>query len=164
MKQPTKSSGFTLVELMVTLAIVIILIAVAVPSFRSSTHSTRMTTQVNVFASFLMLARSEAVKRKNTVQVVSQSGDASNEWGGGAQMIDVPTNGVIAVLDPFNGNITVDSDANVTTISFVSRGFVSPAVTGNFDVCETNSSDNGRQFIITATGKTILITRELACP
>jgi len=164
MKQAKKDSGFTQAELMVTLAIMIILIAVAVPSLQSSTHSTKITTQVNTLASFLMLARSEAIKRQNSVQVTSQSRDAGDEWGGGAQMTDTVTGDVIAQLDPFNSNITVDSDADITTITFISLGYASPAVGGNFNVCKTNSNDDGHQFIVPATGKITLITRELTCP
>ncbi len=79
-------------------------------------------------------------------------------------MKDTTTNEVIAELDSFNGNLTMDSDANITTITFLSRGYTSPAVAGNFNVCETNSNDDGRQFMITATGKVILTVRNFACP
>ncbi len=161
MMQSKNSRGFTLIELMVTLAVAIIILAVAVPSFRSTTHSTRMTAQVNAFASFLMLARAEAVKRQRNITVASVAGAGSNEWGGGAQMRDASD--VIATLDAFNGNITMDSDAGVTAITFIPRGYANPAVAGNFNVCETSSNEDGRQFMITATGKVILITRSFPC-
>lgn len=162
MTQPKNSSGFTLIELMVTLAVAIIVIAVAVPSFRSTTHSTRMTAQVNSFSSFLMLARAEAVKRQRNITVASVTGDAGNEWGGGVQMRDADD--VIATLDAFNGNITMDNDAGTTTITFIPRGYASPAVAGNFNVCETSSNEDGRQFMVTATGKVVLINRNFSCP
>ncbi len=162
MTPPKNSKGLTLIELMVTLAVAIIIIAVAVPSFRSTTHSTKMTAQVNNFASFLMLARSEAVKRQRSITVNSLAGSGSNEWGGGVEMRD--GNEVIATLDAFDGNITMDNDAGTTVITFVPRGYASPAVAGNFNVCESSSSDAGRQFVVTATGKVVLVDRNFSCP
>ena len=58
-----KSSGFTLVELMITLAIAGILVAVGIPSFNSTISSNRLTSYANELVTALNLARSEAVKR-----------------------------------------------------------------------------------------------------
>ena len=70
-------TGFTLVELMVTLFIAAILITVAVPSFTTTIQNNRVTAQINDFVSTLNFARTEAIKRGARV-TVCKSGDASN--------------------------------------------------------------------------------------
>ena len=59
--------GVTLVELMVTIAVAAILLAVAVPGFRNLIVSNRLTATTNAFVAALNLARIEAVKRNARV-------------------------------------------------------------------------------------------------
>ena len=61
--------GFTLVELMVTLAVMAILIALALPSFRDVAMNLRMSGLVSDLMADLALARSEAIKRNLTVMI-----------------------------------------------------------------------------------------------
>src|SRR5688572_26386195 len=61
--------GFTLLELMVTLAVMAILIALALPSFRDVSMNLRMSGLVSDLMADLALARSEAIKRNLTVMV-----------------------------------------------------------------------------------------------
>lgn len=55
-------SGFTLLELMVTISIMAILLAVALPSFQGSLRSNRVSTTSNELLASLSLARSEGIK------------------------------------------------------------------------------------------------------
>jgi type IV fimbrial biogenesis protein FimT len=63
------NSGFTLIEMIVTVAIVAILASIAVPSFSSLIERNRATVAANEMVSALLLARSEALKRRNNVTV-----------------------------------------------------------------------------------------------
>ena len=63
MKAPNLSRGFTVIELMVTVGVVSILLAIAVPSISSMVKNNRLSTQVNMFMADIHLARSESVKR-----------------------------------------------------------------------------------------------------
>ncbi len=76
--------GFTLIELMITVAIGGILIAVAVPSMRDMMINNRMTSTANDVASSLYLTKSEAVKRGVRV-AMCKSANAIICGGGGWQ-------------------------------------------------------------------------------
>jgi type IV fimbrial biogenesis protein FimT len=61
--------GFTLIELMVTIAIAVILISLAVPSFRSYNVKKKVEGTLAELASDIQFARSEAVSRNTTVRL-----------------------------------------------------------------------------------------------
>lgn len=59
--------GFTLIELMVTVAVVAVLVSLAMPSFTTVINNNRLTSQANELVSALQTARSEAVRRNASV-------------------------------------------------------------------------------------------------
>ena len=71
------NSGFTLIEIMVTIAIVGIFASIALPSFSKLIESNRINTATNELVSNLLLARSEALKRRNTVTICPSSNQTS---------------------------------------------------------------------------------------
>ena len=73
--------GITLVETMMTVSIMALLLALAMPSYKSSIDSNRRTTYANQLVEDLNLARSEAIKR-NTIVTVCPSTDGSTCTGG----------------------------------------------------------------------------------
>ncbi len=74
----TKKRGFTLVELMITLAVSAIIVTVAVPSFASFIRSQRASTQANDLLVSLTFARSEALKRGVPISVCSTDDAAAS--------------------------------------------------------------------------------------
>ena len=58
-----KSQGFTLIELMVVIAIVAILTTLAAPSFKQLIQSNTISSTVNSFLADMRYARSEAIRR-----------------------------------------------------------------------------------------------------
>ena len=75
----SRTQGFTLIELMVTIAIAAILMGIAIPAFRDMLNSSKLTTQTNQLITALHLARSEAIKRGVRVTVCKSTnpGDAA---------------------------------------------------------------------------------------
>ena len=63
------SRGFTLIELMITVAMLAVLLGIAAPSFARMLASNRMATQTNDFIAALNLARMEAVRRGQSVSI-----------------------------------------------------------------------------------------------
>ena len=94
----TARAGFTVVELMVTIAILAILLGIAAPSLRDFVLNTRLTGQANDLLGDLMLARSEAVKRDLPVSLCGKKNNGDTacgedpKWGGGWFVV-VDTNG-----------------------------------------------------------------------
>ena len=66
-------AGFSLIELMVTIAMVAILLAVALPSFQGSLRSNRVTTATNEFLTSVSLARSEAIRSPGGAAICSST-------------------------------------------------------------------------------------------
>ena len=64
-----KTSGFTLLELIVALAIGAVILVVGVPSFKGTLDNQRMTSATNELVMSLNLAKSEAIKRVVSVRV-----------------------------------------------------------------------------------------------
>jgi type IV fimbrial biogenesis protein FimT len=77
------AAGFTLIELMVTVAVVVILLVVAVPSFNNATLGGKLASYANSLAASAYLARSEAMKRNAAITLCASSDGTSCAASGG---------------------------------------------------------------------------------
>ena len=105
--------GFTLLELLVTLAVVAIVTAIAAPSFNDVIERQRVRSAADTLRSTIDLARSEAVKR-NAVVSVSRIGD---NWNKGWQVLDGAT---VLQVAPSHPSLTITSAVN--TVQFNGSG------------------------------------------
>ena len=72
--------GFTMIEIIIVVAVMGVLLTIAVPSFVSFTSSQKVKTASFDLYAAMMFARSEAIKRKVTVTVAPASGDWKDGW------------------------------------------------------------------------------------
>ncbi|HEX7027561.1 MAG TPA: GspH/FimT family pseudopilin [Gammaproteobacteria bacterium] len=173
-------AGFTIIELMLTLAIMATILTLAGPSFRNMIADTRLTTTTNSFISAVTLAKSEAISRKTTVHLSAQLGGTStwgNGWiiwadGDGDNTPDYPGE-YIRVFPPASGTVVAnnspalqETDDDRPTVSFTPNGLRTPGgVAGNITltICDDRSDEVGRQIIISLIGRTSLNRTYAGC-
>lgn len=133
--------GFTMVELLVTIAVASIALALAVPSFTQMTVNSRLTTQANDVVAAINLARSEAIKRNMRVSFCRVGSEAAVNCAGasGAWTDWIVTTGeggnVIrrGVVNTFSGGISMRSTLAADQVTFRPEGL---AYTGNVLVAD----------------------------
>lgn len=72
--------GYSMLEIIVAMIIVVILASLAIPSSRSIIGNSRLTSSANDLLEAFALARSEAVKRKVEFEVAPFDGDWRKGW------------------------------------------------------------------------------------
>ena len=157
------SRAFTLVELMVTVAVLAIILSIAVPSFSELIRANRAQTQAGLLLNSFNLARSEAIKRGAEVRVTALSDD---DWHLGWR-IWVDSNGnntldngeLIRVFPAWGGTDTLISTTTppTTQVVFSAEGRLADLAAGannNFDY-EVEPSDcrYARTITINAVGR-----------
>ncbi len=158
-------SAYTLLELMVTIAVVAILASVAVPSYNNLINNSRQKSAVNQFLSELQLARSEAVKRSKQVMMCASEDGASCSTNN-----DKWQEGWIIFIDDDKDN-TYDSDEELIRVSdethelltFKATNDVSKFIryrpsglsreNGTFTVCDKRGADRAKSVVINITGR-----------
>ncbi len=147
----SREAGFTLIELMVTLAVAAIMMTMAVPSFTAMTKNNRLTTQTNQLVTALNLARSEAINRRATINVVATDASSSgNEWGKGWSVV-INGGATLKIFQSLEGDSTLDSTNSIATIQYQASGRAN--VTDTFTMCDDRSGETGRQISILTTGR-----------
>jgi len=164
-KNPRQSKGFTLLDLLITLTVAAILLSLSVPSFTTAIQNNRMTTQVNELNTALSFARSEAVKRNNTVTLCQSSNGTSctGNWKDGwIVFVDSDADGqvdgeeILNVHDALPGNIDVDfSDDRVI---YTGAGLVTDGANSTFTVCDSRGTESAKALLIGPTGRPSLVT------
>lgn len=99
-KQLLASNGFTLIEILVSVAILGVLIAIAIPNFSNTIKRYRISAIRDELTSSLQLARSEAVRRgvqiivvRNTANCVFDMPDSQDWHCGWRVVVDSNNNG-----------------------------------------------------------------------
>ena len=145
-----ESHGFTLVELMVTISVLLVLAVLAVPQVAPFLQRQRLKNATMDLASSVVLARSEAIKRNGTVYVVANGSDWSKGWTV-SSAATVSTASTIRAQNALDGLRISESGGNVS-FNFGGDGRMSG--TGlSFSVQPTVTS-RGQQPLCVAVGAT----------
>lgn len=162
-----KQKGLTLVELMVTLAVAIILIAVGLPLFSGVADNNRVTAQVNALSSALQLARSEAVKTGNRATICPKDDPApaslvcggAADWTNGWMVYRGPAVATVAAANlartweaPNGMTITTASNGLTFTSTGELDGAGTQTITLQVDGCASGDALQ-RQITVTPVGQ-----------
>jgi type IV fimbrial biogenesis protein FimT len=161
-----KNSGFTLLELLITVALISIVTAIAVPSMTSFTQNDRLTTNINTLVGHLAYARSEAVKRSQQVSICISSDSATctgaNFDEGWIVYIDADNNGsftedtasgevILRAQQQLEGGNTLTPTTFADQVTYDYRGFATS--TGSFLLCDGRIGPHGKTITISPTGR-----------
>lgn len=130
----TSAKGFTLLELIITVAIAGILLGVGVPGFGSLIKESRISSQYNSLVGSLYQARSEAIKGASDVTVCPKSSPGNNQCGGSNDW----ENGWIVFLD--RTNATNEVNASISAGDEIIS--VKPQIKGNNTISAIGSTTN----------------------
>jgi type IV fimbrial biogenesis protein FimT len=169
----------TILELLITLAILGILAAVSLPSFMDTLGRMSSNSAARSLAATLSLARSEAVKSGFDVSICPtldgadceaaswNSGwivfiDVNNDADGDAGSIDA-TDRVIRVFEPLAG-MDVTVNPAVDLVEYDSKGYGKNASILTFTICPTDgNAENARQVEVGLSGRARIVEEGLGC-
>ncbi|TAN53129.1 MAG: prepilin-type N-terminal cleavage/methylation domain-containing protein [Methylococcaceae bacterium] len=155
--------GFTLLELLVTIAIMVVTLMIGVPAFRETIQNSRQSTQANEWTTDISLARSEAIKRGAPVTLCKR-----NSAGNGCDNAADWVSGWVVFADD-NGNGVVDADEQIlrlhgpltglsslhypqSRITYAANGFAA-GYSGTMTFCDSRGADKARGLVLSNTGR-----------
>ena len=161
-KRRIQARGFTLMELMFTVAVAAVLLGIAIPSFRTMSASNRIITQANDMVSAVNYARSEAITRNSNIifcrattaatTACAPSIAAWTNW-----IVRTPAGAVIrrGTINTYNNTVRVNSDFILDAVTLGSDGLARTGgglvVDRAFTVCSTVlGADNIRRVQVGA--------------
>jgi type IV fimbrial biogenesis protein FimT len=171
---PKPASGFTLLELIVTITVAGILMAIAIPNFYGLIRNNRLTTYTNEFVSSLNLARSEAIKRGLSVSV-RKIGGTGTYWSTSGWNVFVD-DGAGTTANKDNGKLDTNEQilrvypalpsyfilaGNNNFVNFIRyKADGSSNSFGSFAVCDMSANDIG-DYSPKAYASRLIIIRQL---
>ena len=166
-------AGFTLIELMVTIAVLGVLLSIGIPSYQNMVLNNRITAQANQVITALNYARSEAVKRGAPATVCSTNGGAacagSTNWSTGWLVFaDADGDGtvdggeaILRVWPALNTGSTLKTGAHLR-ITFTGTGFAT-GFNDTFNLCDKNLAAGSRTITINAMGRSYVKKGNATC-
>ena len=175
MKQHSKSRGFTIPEILITLGIIAIVLSTAVPGISSMIKDNRLATQLNSVVTHIHIARAEAVKRdvrvimcrSNSPNAITPScGGLANVWTSGYivfaddgnysnNLYDAGTDTLLLRGQPVTSGITMHTSSSWNrNLEFNPDGSTNEGIgtVSIMSLCDDRKSDNGRQIQVAASG------------
>ena len=158
-------SAFTLIELMIAIAVAAIVLTLGVPSFERVIERNQLSAYTNQLVSSLHFARSEAVRRNQNISVC-HTADGSSCGGTGYEngwLIFLDTNNdddysdageeLLRVNEALPNNYTLRTN-NLSSFDYRANG--SAPITGRIVLCKDNTLTKSRAVFISQGGRTRL--------
>ena len=162
-----RSAGFTIMELMITVAIAAILITIAVPNFKLQIEQGRFTSAANEIVTALNYARGEAIRRSRPVSVARAGATWDLGWNA---FVDPARTGVLGAQTPLRqgnplGSISVSGaptfvlfDSSGRRRSDTASAFIS------FDVFKTGADPSSKRTVCVAqSGRIFTVKGAASC-
>ena len=152
--------GFTLVELMITLSVLVVVMAVAVPSLQEFTANNQLAATKSNFAAALALARTEAAKRGRVVVLQALgNGPSGNEFADGWEIAaDDDNDGAVASTETRVRKTALALDkiklGGPETVSFRASGALLGTSAQVYTLCRAGGGTRGYTVTVTPSGAT----------
>ncbi len=155
--------AFTLIELMVVIALIAILAAYAIPNMRAMLINNRIVTKTNELVHAINYARSEAITDANKLIQVRA---IDENWSNGWEILDTstisatnPDDTVLKVFKFNNDQIDVSVLGSTdTSFNYTSRGYLRTQII--FNICNIDYPTRGRRITVKQTGRANTQIRE----
>jgi len=148
MQQTKKNQGFTLIELMVTVAIMAIIAIMAAPSFNSLIMNQNLKKSTDSLIQEIRVARSKAIldKREITLNLASLSSNTNS-------VMNWSPEGKVKLKTASNNQLKFNGSGVLTTFGTFSV----------VELCKTSGTTNSKKITLTALGQIEKI-EEGSCP
>lgn len=165
-------AGFTLIEMMVAIAVLAIMVAIALPSFSQLLATNRLTGQANELTASLQLARSEAIRRNARVALCPSSDGAtcaSGAAGWSKWIVQVISSKEVLRLNDVNPSLVVlgsplvsgSSNGVVFRADGLARDTTNALLVARVGVCVKKSSlAQNRRLVSVASGSRISVSSD----
>jgi type IV fimbrial biogenesis protein FimT len=161
--------GFTLVELLITLAVAAVLMAIAVPSFRNLTMSNRLSTSANEVVGAIQTARMEAIKRNARTQLCgsSEEGNGADALGSacgtapGSVWANTAADPVLVRQSALSLSDALTLKGDMTALRFTAQGIAhattsaTPYTGAVVDICTPSLSSDNHRVVSMTTGSAL---------
>lgn len=166
-----KKGGFTLLEVLATVAIISILLTAAAPSFQLLIQNNRMASRVNDFSSSLHLTRRTAIARNTRVSICpsNAAGDACDagqtDWNAHGLLVfsdhasgtqGAIDSGIDELIRYYEPNQHVGFTVSTTNVQgYISFNSFGQALnhSNNFIFCDEGGNDSAEVVVISNTGR-----------
>ena len=171
--QTKKHKGFTLIELMITLVVLVIALSIGVPNFVTWIKNNRLDTATRTLTGAFQLARNEAVSRQTVITI-----DSGGSWNNGLTMYtdtavagntayNATDDALIKDLDYAMDGITVNSNDGNNFISFSGAGLLNEGLVNNetrvIAICDDRGEVDGTLITFNRVGRAAISSPPADC-
>ena len=163
------NKGFTLLELMVVVAIVAIIAGIGIPAMNSFLDNSRAEAKLTELSRMFAFARSQAASTRSPVTICPLANNVCTaNWQGQVSVFNDPNNNRILDANETVLRVTEPSSANdiinfaVAGVSFSANGTAS--ANGTLSYCPSGKADKAAQLTLLQSGRSRVSKTGAVCP